>query len=178
MSVAETIRQPFAVVFRSVLFLSSYAPLFLILAILLLHESYVASAALIATLILSLVTLRLFLSTIRESSRVRIEVEEIQPKDGEMVSYIATYAIPFLAAPFETWEKGVGLAVFFVVVWFMQVKLNLLYVNPVLAILNYHLYEVTTGGTTQMLLSKKRRGPVAILYAVKVGDNILFEDEP
>ena len=182
-----------ASVLRSVLFLSAYTPLILILAILLwttsptfwlqvpfLHVGFYLSLWSVLLLVggaVSLVLLWLFLRSLRRSEAKRIDVEEMKQKDEQIVSYIVTYAIPFLAAPFESKEKAIGLGIFFVVVWLLQVKLNLLYINPVLAFFDYHLYEVTSSGTTQTLLSKKRRGPTGILRAVKVGDNILFEDE-
>jgi hypothetical protein len=172
-------------VLRSVLFLSSYAPLLVILAILLWSTGPslwdklpVLSTSLIILAALSLLLLWLFLRSFKESEPTRVDVEQIQQRDEQIVNYIVTYAIPFLAAPFESKEKALGLGIFFVVVWLLQVKLNLLYINPVLTLFNYHLYQVTTPETVQILLSKKRLGPTGILYAVKAGDNILFESDP
>lgn len=193
MSVGDRVHSLIVLMAKPLLFLSSYAPLILILAILLwpngprwwcqlplLSVGFnlpLWSALLLILLIGSLVFLWLFVRTLKESAPRRIAVEEIHQRNELIVSYVVTYAVPFVAAPFESKEKALGLGIFFVVVWLLQVKLNLLYINPVLALFNYHLYEVTTSGTVQILLSKKRRGPTGILHAAKVGDNILFEGD-
>lgn len=194
MSVADRVHKLIAVVAKSLLFLSSYAPLLVVLAVLLWPTgprwwcqlpllSMGFNLRLWFTLLLgaaigAFLLLWLFLRSLKKSAPKRLDVEEVHQRDDQIVSYIATYALPFLAAPFESTEKAIGLGIFFVIVWFLQVKLNLLYINPVLALFNYHLYEVTTSGTVRILLSKKRRVPTGILYVVKVGDSILFEDEP
>lgn len=192
MSVADRVHSLIASLLTSVLFLSSYTPLLVILVILLWptgrvwcelpllsigFELPLWSTALVIVLAFSLFFLWLFVHSLKKSAPKRIEVQEIHRRDEQIVSYLVTYVLPFLAAPFESTEKAIGLGIFFGVVWLLQVKLNLLYINPVLALFNYRLYEVTTSGTVQMLLSKKRRGPTGILYAVTVGDNILFEGE-
>ena len=193
MSAGERFENFLTSVLRSMLFLSSYAPLIVILAVLLwstgprferqlplLSLSFslpLWSTGLAVVGILSIFVLYLFLRSLKKAQTTRIEVEEIQQRDEEIVSYLVTYALPFLAAPFEDKEKAIGLGIFFVVVWLLQIKLNLLHINPVLAAVNYHVYEVKINGTVQILLSKKRRGPANIIYAAKMGDNILFEGD-
>lgn len=194
MSLSGRVRRLITSTAKPLLFLSSYAPLILILAILLwstgprwwfeipfLSVGFnlpLWSTIFLVVLIGSLFLLWLFVRTLKETAPKSIAVEEIHQRNDLIVSYVVTYAVPFVAAPFESKEKALGLGVFFVVVWLLQVKLNLLYINPVLALFNYHLYEVTTSGTVQILLSKKRRGPTGILHAARVGDIILFEGDP
>lgn len=163
---------------KSLFFLSAYAPLGAILAVLLWPESRLSSIVIAVIVVVSLGLMFLFVRELKNSAPVELTVEQIQRRDGDIVSYIVTYAIPFLAVPFESTEIGIGLGVFFVVVWFLQVKLNLLHINPVLAIFNYHLYEVTTGGTVQILLSKKRRSSTGKIFVAKAGDYVLFEVKP
>lgn len=163
---------------KSLLFLSAYAPLGAILAVLLWRESRYWSFGLALVVVLSLLLLYFFVQDLKNSSTVELTVEQIQRRDGDIVSYIVTYAIPFLAVPFESIETGIGLGIFFVAVWLLQVKLNLLYINPILALFNYHLYEVTTGGTVQILLSKKRRSSTGRISVKKAGDYVLFEVQP
>ena len=126
----------------------------------------------------SLLLLWVFLKDLKNSEPVEMNVEQIQRRDGDIVSYIVTYAIPFLAVPFESREISMGLFLFFIVVWTLQIKLNLLHINPILAVFNYHLYEVTVGGTVQILLSKKSRSSADKLIVVKVSNNVVFEVGP
>lgn len=174
-SVVELLDKILAWSVKSLLFLSAYSPLGAILAILLWPNSRLWSIVLSVVVLLSLTLLWLFLQDLKNSEPVEMNVEQIQRRDGDIVSYIVTYAIPFLAVPFESREISIGLFLFFAVVWLLQIKLNLLHINPILAMFNYHLYEVTAGGTVQILLSKKRRSSTATLLVVKVSSNVVFE---
>lgn len=160
-------------IFKSLLFLSAYSPLGIILAIVVWKDSYIYSIILVGVSILSVLLLWRLLRSLKSSAAPWTPIDQIQRRDEQILSYIVTYAIPFLAVPFESIGLAVGLVVFFVLIWFLQVRLNLLYINPALSLLGFHLYEVTTADVTKMLLSKRRLGPDSVLYAAKVGDTIL-----
>lgn len=164
-------------VFKSLLFLSAYAPLGIILALVVWSESHLYSIVLAAAAIISALLLMWFLNGLKRSSSDPVPIEQLQRRDEQILSYIVTYAIPFLAVPFESKGMAFGLFAFFVLIWFLQVRLNLLYINPVLSLFKYHLYEVTTSGVTKLLISKRRLGPDSVLYAVKVGDTMLWDKD-
>jgi hypothetical protein len=72
-------------------------------------------------------------------------------------------------------QQGLGLAIFFVVLGILDIRLNLIYVNPVLALAGYRLYEVTSDkGGTHSLIAKQRIVLGDTLDVVKVGEDILF----
>lgn len=163
----------YAGVFKSLMFLSAYSPLGVILAVIL-WNGY--SIVLIGVSLGSIVLLVSFLHGLKRSEPKRVQVQQLQRRDEQIVSYIVTYAIPFLAVPFESGQMAFGLVLFFVLIWFLQVRLDLLHINPILSVLRYHMYEVTTSGVTQILLCKRRLGPDSVVYAARVGDTILCEN--
>lgn len=162
---------------KSILFLSAYTPLGVITSLLVWTQSRIAAGIVAGAVVLSLLALGLFIRDLKTNSEpVLLPVDQIQQRDGELVSYVVTYALPFLAIPFESVRVSVGLTIFFLVIWYMQVKLNLLHINPILAVFNYHLYDVTTNGSVQILLSKEDRIAVDVINVVRAGNgSVLFE---
>ncbi len=160
---------------RLCLFLSAYSPLTLILAVLLIDQNWVIPLSLCVISLASILAMLSILRSLRGSAAFSIQISSIQRRDDEIVGYLMGYVIPFLAVPFSGLERGVGLAMFFVVLGVLHVRLNLIYVNPVLALAGYRLYEVTSGrGGTHTLIAKQRIVLDDTLEVVKVGEDILF----
>lgn len=160
---------------KSLLFLSAYFPLGIIMSLLLLSQSLWASGIVAFVSFVSLGLLRSFIKDLKKSEPMYLDVEQVQRRDRDIVSYIVTYAIPFLTIPFEGVNVGIGLGIFFVIIWLLQVKLNLLHINPVFALFDYHIYEITASGRVQILLSKNRTVTPGRLELVRGGDHVLFD---
>lgn len=160
---------------KSILFLSAYAPLGAITSLLIWPQSKVSAIIIAAVVVLSLLALRWFIQDMKTNSEpMTLPIDEIERRDGELVSYVVTYALPFLTIPFDSIRVSIGLVIFFIVIWFMQVKLNLLHINPVLAVGNYHLYDVMTDGSVQILLSKKDRIAIGTINVVRAGNGVVL----
>jgi hypothetical protein len=162
---------------RAVLFLSSYSPLFLIMAV-----KYAPTHRYfgVGMTLLSVVSVSLLLLYLRAASRLavdRIVVERISGKDVEAMGYIATYLIPFLDLKIEEISNAISLLLLFGVLGVLYVHSNLIYVNPILNLLNYHLFEVElAGGGSAALLSKRRFLERNSTIAVaSLGEQILLE---
>lgn len=161
---------------RLLLFLSSYSPLTVILAILLAPKYWVLTIILVMISIMSLFGMFAYLRSLKDTAPFQMEVVGVQRRDSEVVSYVLSYVFPFLAVPFEGWQQGVGLALFFTVICVLHVKLNLIHINPTLAIAGYRLYEVTTAkGGVHSLITNRRVALGDTLRVVKVGEDILVE---
>jgi len=106
-----------------------------------------------------------------------VVIEKISGKDTEAMSYIVTYLIPFLDIKLDEIASAVSLLLFFLVLGVLYVHSNLIYINPTLNLLRYHLFEIELeGGMTSALLSKRRfveRG--ASITVVSLGEQILLE---
>lgn len=140
---------------RILLFLSSYAPLLTILAVR--HWEFQAAAVILLSLaLLSVVWLLVFVRAAMELAPTTIEVSRASPRDGDVVSYIVSYLLPFLGIDFSKLEDVLSLVILFVVIALLYVHSNLIYVNPLLAGLGYHLIEIEeVNGKISILLSKR-----------------------
>ena len=161
---------------RLLLCLSSYFPLAVILAILRVPKYWILTVMLVMIGILSVFGMFAYLRSLEDTAPFHMEVVGVQRRDSEVVSYVLSYVVPFLAVPFEGWQQGVGLALFFTVICILHVKLNLIHINPTLAIAGYRLYEVTTTrGGVHSLITKRRVALGDTLRVVKIGEDILVE---
>jgi|SRR5580692_5950184 hypothetical protein len=162
---------------RVILFLSSYMPLFLIMAIKygLPHRYF--GGAMLALGLLSAIVLVLYLNAARTFGSDRVVMEKVSAKDTEAMSYIVTYLIPFLDVKIDEPTNLISLGLLFTVVGVLYVHSNLIYINPTLNMLGYHLFEVEIeGGKSVALLSKRgfiEKGKA--LDVIPLGNQILLE---
>lgn len=162
---------------RVILFLSSYTPLFLIMAV---KYGSVHRYFALSMVLLGVVSVVLLLFYLKQSATLAVDdvvIEKISGKDTEAMSYIVTYLIPFLDIKLDEVSSAVSLLLLFLVVGVLYVHSNLIYINPTLNLLRYHLFEIEVeGGMTSALLSKRRfveRG--ASIRVVSLGEQILLE---
>lgn len=139
------------------LFLSSYAPLFGVFSLL---DSFGRGAPTIACVVLAAVGLLLpfvVLGATRSMASQNLEVASSQVRDGDALAYIATYLVPFAAVTATTARERGALGLFVLVIAVIYIRSGLFYINPLLALAGYRLFQVTTtGGTSAVLLSRKR----------------------
>jgi hypothetical protein len=114
---------------KVVLFLSSYTPLFLIMAVKygMAHHYFGLSM-----LLLSVVSVGILLVYLRTAATLAIDqvvVEKISGKDTEAMSYIVTYLIPFLDIKIDEPSNFISLLLLFIVVGVLYVHSNLIYIN-------------------------------------------------
>jgi hypothetical protein len=162
---------------KLVLFLSSYTPLFLIMAVKygLSHHRFGVSMILLS--IASIAGLVIFLRVAGTIGSDRLVVEKISGKDTEAMSYIVAYLIPFLDIKIDDPANYLSLLVLFLVVAVLYIHSNLIYINPTLNLMGYHLFEIEIeGGKSAALLTKRtfvERGRQ--IAAISLGEQILFE---
>jgi hypothetical protein len=162
---------------RVVLFLSSYTPLFLIMAVKYGKGHCYFALTMVLLGVISVVLLLFYLKRSSSLAIDNVTVEKISGKDTEAMSYIVTYLIPFLDIKIDELSSSISLLLLFFVVGVLYVHSNLIYINPTLNLLRYHLFEIELeGGRTSALLSKRRfveRG--ASIPVVSLGEQILLE---
>jgi hypothetical protein len=162
---------------RLVLFLSSYVPLFLILGIRSWAENRKLAIALTAVTIVSILVLCAFLRQVRTLAADKVSVASVISRDGDAMSYIVTYLLPFLAVNFNAVGDVISLAIVFFVIGLLYVNSNMIYTNPVLNLSGFHIFEIEDGeGKTTALICKRsyiRTG--SELNVVSLGDYVLME---
>ena len=162
---------------RLVLFLSSYAPLFLILGVRTSVENLALAVFFYALAVLSVTALVLFINTAKNYSPHNVVVARVESRGAELTSYIVTYLLPFVAVSLNDLATTVSLAILLGVIAIVYVQSNLIHINPLLNILGYHLFEAEIeGGKSTALISRNAyvRGGSTI-EVVSLGDYIVME---
>jgi hypothetical protein len=127
---------------RILMFLSSYAPLFALLAWRT-RSCEVAWISLSAISVISVAGLLIFVFVAGRFHGAILEIASVQPRDAETLAYVATYLIPFLALDLTQVEDVISFAVFMAVLGIISVTSHALFVNPVLSLFGYHTFDVT-----------------------------------
>lgn len=128
--------------FACALFLSSYAPAFLILAVRSYHHSTILCVSALTIAIVSATAFLLFIWLARQGGPFRAEVEDVEPRDGDLAAYVATYLLPFVVVFGATAQDVIALALFLLFIGVLWINSRMLYLNPLLALVGYHVYVV------------------------------------
>jgi hypothetical protein len=142
---------------KVMLFISSYAPLSVILCILSLQNSWRMAVALLSVGVIGILWLVIFLRVQQSKQPFMGLIAQAQQRDGEIMGYIATYIVPFVTLPFDNWYRASAFLVLLVTIGFLYVNSNMLYVNPALMLLGFHLYAITLDNSQAPYLCLTRR---------------------
>jgi len=160
-----------------VLFFSSYSPLFLILAVRNLDKTMIGSAILVGISLLSLLFLGRFMNSAKHQALFHVTVTRVESRDSEVMAYIVTYLIPFLGISVSDFVDAVSLSIMLGLIAVLYVRSNLIYINPILGLWGYRLFEVETeNGKISALVCKRDYVKIGSHIAVvSPEDHILLE---
>ena len=160
------------------LFLSSYAPLFGVFALL---DSFGKGWPTIVCLILTGlgVVIPIIVSVITRHRLLPqpLRVATAQIRDGDALAYVATYLVPFAAINISTGRERGALGLFVLLLAVLYVRNELFYVNPLLSVAGYRLFQVVTPtGASVVLISDRHFLPANTeLPARRVGEYVYWE---
>jgi hypothetical protein len=141
---------------EAVLFLSSFSPLFVVFGLLDSFgagvPSYACYAVAACSALFLLVSLRLW-GTLNVT---RVKVTRARQRDADAIAYVATYIVPFATLGTDSWKSRSALLLFLVLVAVLYVRAHLFYVNPLLSLIGYRLFEAETESGRVMLVISKR----------------------
>lgn len=126
--------------FAFALFLSSYSPAFLILAVRSFHHSVILFWVSLGLAVLSAGAFLLFIFAARQGGPFRAAVDDVEPQDAELAAYVATYLLPFVVVFGPTVQDVIALSMFLFFVGLLWVNSGMVYLNPLLALIGYHVY--------------------------------------
>ena len=89
------------------------------------------------------VGLLIVMATLGSEAGIDIVVQRATPMDGEVLSYIAVYLVPFLGLDLTEINDVVLFCGFLVVLCIVYINSNMLFVNPLLSLAGFHTFEVT-----------------------------------
>lgn len=81
-------------------------------------------------------------------------IESYKSRDELITSYILVYIFPFVVLDYTSIANWLAFVIFFIVIGIIQTRSNQLYVNPILAIVGYQIYEIDTGDQILTLLTR------------------------
>ncbi|MFD1569907.1 hypothetical protein [Halorubrum laminariae] len=146
------------------LFLSSYIPLWLAMAVKAHDITYTVygvqfpwiSLLFVLMTLISGIVLREAI-TIRKQKEPKFrDIESYKSRHDLLTSYLIPYIFPFVSLDYALWENWVIFTLFFFVLGAIQIRSAHLHVNPILAVMGYDIYEIKDGGRgTNMLVADR-----------------------
>jgi len=157
--------------FKWGIFFSSYIPLYLILAYKHFEvqvspplampaigglEIPVLTITWLLLTILSIVALALVFHVRKSKEAEPRYIKEATNRNDAVTNYLLVYIFPFVVLDLSQIENWILFIVFFFVIGIIQVRSNYLYVNPILGVVGYNIYDVKTEDKNMTLLINKR----------------------
>lgn len=162
---------------RFLLCLSSYFPLAVIFAVQFFFEGHRwAGIGTLSVGVLGLIGIIVYLRVARRLNTMSVKIQSVSRRDGEAMSYIVSYLLPFIALPSGDAASTVSLGVFLFVLVVLYMNSDMMHINPMLNLTGWHVYEITlSDGATRTLISKKRARKGREAKMIQMGDDILLE---
>lgn len=137
---------------KSGLFLSSYFPLYIILCLknikYIFQENVLGCKLwlfLTVNTLLILFSIYVVLCVIKGGKSNSLLVEEIEKPNDDVINYIFTYIAPIISFNLNDSDSIVVNLGLFILVWYMYVRLDLLYINPLLLMFGFTSYKTKKG---------------------------------
>jgi hypothetical protein len=131
---------------QAALFLASYAPLFGVFALLDTFGKGLPTLICGALAILGAALPALVFGIARSVRSQPLHIATARSRDGDVLAYVASYLVPFAAMAANTDRQRAALALFVVLVAVLYIRAELFYVNPLMALAGYRLFDVDTKG--------------------------------
>jgi hypothetical protein len=162
---------------RAQLFLSSYAPLFLILAIRFQGTALKTVCAVLAGIGFAYLFVLVYVVTRRMQAR-DYPVATVQDASGEVAGYLATYLVPFVTVPSPSAADLAGYCILGLVVLAIFLRSELARINPTLYLLGWRVASITTGQAGYYIVCRRLPRPPAGISAVRVGGLLVRKEPP
>lgn len=170
---------------RLLLFLSSYAPLFLILSMQMLHfenvkhlqnlEIGMVPTVLILTGCISILLLIILLEFLRNAANEPVTVSHIDNSNMDVLSYIATYLIPFLWFKFDTYWANISNVLVFLMIGYLYIHSGMIHINPALSLLWHQIFRIETDKWyRRIIISNHDISKNTTIKAVKLTTNTYY----
>jgi hypothetical protein len=127
--------------------------------------------------VLSVAVLFVVLRIAQKLAADKISVNSVVSRDGDAMSYIVTYLLPFLAVKLNDATDAGSLGIVLLVIAVLYVNSNMIYTNPVLNIVGYHIFEIhdADGKTTALICKRAYIRMGSEMNVISVGDYVLLE---
>jgi hypothetical protein len=129
-----------------IMFISSYSPLGLILVIKdfdFLNKKFnnpIISLVILVIIVISIIILFIIVSNIKNGNLIKIT--KISNKSSELINYSIPYVISFIGINLANLSDLISFIIFMTFMYILTVNTQSIFLNPVLALCKYGLYDV------------------------------------
>ena len=161
---------------RLVLFVSSYAPLLALFALLDSFGPGWPSVLCASVGAASVVVLIILWWTAAGIAPDYLRLTGSRSRDSDVMAYFVSYVVPFAAVD-ATAKTKIALGVFAVILAALYLRASIFYIHPLLLMAGYHVYDATTeGGIPVTLLTRRRFLPQReVLWASVISPGVHVE---
>jgi hypothetical protein len=157
--------------------MTSFAPLWLGLAVLGIPGSGWAALPLYVLAAISPMALWAYLRSVRRINATEQKVVRAFRRDQDLLGYVAAYLIPFAFINADGLRAMIVLGLFLLLVIGLSVHARIYYVNPLLAVARYRIFEVELGnGATVVLMTRHEHLPVGTSIRTRTIDQHVYID--
>jgi hypothetical protein len=161
---------------KGLMFASSYAPLLVIFWLLDSFDSTILGWACLGVALAGCLGLVSVMAVASRISPVSTTLTDVRPRDADALSYVVTYLVPFVGTRASSASERAAYLLLFTVMAILYVRASLFYINPLLNLFGYHLYEGTRSGRMVVVVSKRRiGGPRLDLMVREISRDVLME---
>lgn len=130
------------------LFISAYAPLFLILSVKdfdfeVTHwfKHPVAVGVLIGLSVVSVALLGYTVYNIRPGNK-KVTIKKVQTRSADLINYTIPYIVSFFAFDLSKVDDVISLSIFLLLLLLLTVRSKSVFMNPILLLFRYNLYDI------------------------------------
>lgn len=166
------------VVGRTILFVSSYAPLLFLFAALESFGSGWPSRLCFLIGVVSIAALGILLVLLRTTSAPETDTfKGARSRDADVMAYVVSYVVPFAAATDKADQATrLALVMFAGLVAVLYIRSSVYYVHPLLLLFGIHVYEATRHDVPVIILTRERQLRQSTdIRVINIGDNVYME---
>lgn len=143
---------------KLLLFLSSYVPLIIIFSIRVVNNyRYFTISGIIISIILTIILLRIIKATAQLSIE-KLSLSNVNYKSSDLLAYMFSYVFSFLDFNLESYIDLIIILFIFVILAVIYINSNMIYINPMLSIFGYKIYEIIDDDKNiYVLITKKSK---------------------
>lgn len=162
---------------QALLFLSSYSPLFCVFALLDTFGRGWPTIVCLGLAVIGLVMLPVLFLVDRRTAGRPLKIQSLSSRDSDVLAYVASYLVPFASFATASHRQRAAVILFVVLIAVLYVRLQLFYVNPLLALVGYRVYQIATEGGNSVILLTRRRfiAPQSTVAAVRMSEYVWRE---
>lgn len=162
---------------RLLLVATALAPILLVYGAAIFFEDRDLAFSLVAVAVLLVVICHMLLRFMRRhGGSERVRLENVTAKDTDILSFLVAYMLPIILGE-EFQANPLAIATFIGILGLVFFRSDIYHVNPLMGILGYHFYQVTTSSKISYLLVTTRKDPMrpGDLMVRRVSRNLLME---